>query len=210
MASSILRNDSSSGLSLAIRLREGSAQAWDEMVELYGPLIDSWTKSAGLAAAAREDVAQEVFLSVHRSIDRFDAESPGSTFRGWLWRITRNVVLQALRKSHTPGRGGSTAALQLANLADPFAASSLAEIWPSATETDPPTNTSETTELLHRAMKQIQPSVEPTTWTAFWETTIRGRNATEVAESLGLSAAAVRKAKSRTLQRLRKQIGDRQ
>src|SRR3954451_429236 len=88
--------ESSSGLSLAIRLRHDSNSAWSELVELYGPLVESWSAKAGLAPTAREDIAQEVFLSVHRSIRRFDPTMPGATFRGWLWRITRNVILKSL------------------------------------------------------------------------------------------------------------------
>lgn len=42
----------------------------------------------------------------------------------------------------------------------------------------------------------------------FLRTTVGGESSTDVAESLGLTPAAVRKAKSRTLQRLRKQLGD--
>src|SRR4029077_14702670 len=87
-----------SGLSLAVRLRQDSNNAWSELVELYGPLVESWSAKAGLVPADRQDVAQEVFLSVHRSINRFDPTIPGATFRGWLWRITRNAVI----KTHAP------------------------------------------------------------------------------------------------------------
>ena len=208
MATPTIRNDSSSGISLAVRLREGSVDAWSELVELYGPLIDSWTRSTGLSSAAREDIAQEVFLAVHRGIEGFDPDQPGSTFRGWLWRITRNAVLQSLRKPEPVGRGGSTAAERLASLEDPIGDSEGSNLWPAAAADSPPTNPDDTTSMLHRAMNQIKPKIEPTTWNAFWETTVRGRSAAEVAESLGISHAAVRKAKSRTLQRLRKQIGD--
>ena len=76
--------ESSSGLSLAIRLRQDSNNAWSELVELYGPLVESWSAKAGLVPTDREDIAQEVFLSVHRSINRFDPTIPGATFRGWL------------------------------------------------------------------------------------------------------------------------------
>ena len=128
--------ESSSGLSLAVRLRDDSPHAWGELVELYGPLVESWSHKAGLGAAAREDVAQEVFLSVLRSIHRFDPTVPGATFRGWLWRITRNVVLKSLANSGPHAIGGSTANAGLAEIADP---------WPDASEHDPPTDPSETT-----------------------------------------------------------------
>jgi RNA polymerase sigma-70 factor (ECF subfamily) len=49
----------------------------------------------------------------------------------------------------------------------------------------------------------VQPEFEQITWQAAWRTTIDGRSATEVGEELGMTPAAVRKAKSRVLQRLR-------
>lgn len=191
--------ESSSGLSLAIRLREDSTDAWRELVELYGPLVESWSAKAGLVPTAREDVAQEVFLSVHRSIGRFDPTIPGATFRGWLWRITRNAVLKSLARCEPHAIGGSTANAGLAEIADP---------WPDATECEPPTDPSETTLLLQRAIAQIKPRIEPQTWQAFWHTVVLGKSTAEVADWLGMTCPAVRKAKSRTLHRLRQHLGD--
>src|SRR5436189_5193335 len=119
MTSTDGQNGSSSGLSLAIRLRDGSPDAWRELVDLYGPLVESWCRRAGLPEPARADVGQEVFLSVHRGIAAFDAGRPGATFRGWLWTITRNAVLAWLRRNEVRAAGGSAAQQQMAQLADP-------------------------------------------------------------------------------------------
>jgi len=195
----VKNRESSSGLSLAIRLRQDSSNAWSELVELYGPLVESWSGKAGLVPTAREDVAQEVFLSVHRSINRFDPTIPGATFRGWLWRITRHAILKSLARSEPRPIGGSTANAGLAEIADP---------WPDASEHDPPTDPSDTTLLLQRAIAQIKPRVDPQTWQAFWRTVVLGQATAEVAENLGMTRPTVRKAKSRTLRRLRQQLGD--
>ncbi|QEG02644.1 RNA polymerase sigma factor CarQ [Stieleria maiorica] len=192
-------NDSSD-LSLALRLQRDSADAWQDLVELYGPLVKSWAGRTGLDSAAAEDICQEVFLAVHRSIGEFDLTVEGATFRGWLWRITRNAVLRSFRKPLPDARGGSTANARFAELHDAINDRELTET--------PPDSPDDTTALLTRAMRQIESRVEPTTWQAFIRTTIYGESTAEVAESLGLSPTAVRKAKSRTLQRLRKQLGD--
>jgi RNA polymerase sigma-70 factor (ECF subfamily) len=194
---------SSSGLSLAVRLRDGSAGAWRELVDLYGPLVDGWCARAGLPAASRADVGQEVFLAVHRGIGRFDPARPRATFRGWLWTITRNAVLQWRRRGEVNGTGGTTAMGRLAEVADSFVTSPTDE-----SAADPPSTPDETAALLRRALDQIRPTVEPQTWQAFWNTAVLGRAAPDVAEELGLSPSSVRQAKSRLLRRLRRQLGD--
>ena len=192
--------DGSSGLSLAVRLQGGSPEAWRELVDLYGPLVESWCRRAGLAEAARSDVGQEVFFAVHRGIAKFDSTRPHATFRGWLWTITRNAVLEWLRRREPQPAGGSTALAHLADIPDP---------WESASGDDAPSTPDESAALLRRALAQIRPTVEPQTWNAFWNTTALGRTATDVAAELGLTTAAVRQAKSRMLRRLRRQLGDR-
>ena len=52
--------------------------------------------------------------------------------------------------------------------------------------------------------------VHPLTRKAFWDTTVLGRSTGNVAVAVDIRPAAVRKANSRTLQRLRKRLGDRQ
>lgn len=148
----------SSGLSLAVRLQEGSREAWAELVELYEPLVASWAARSGLDETRSHDVAQEVFLAVHRSISRFNPTQPHATFRGWLWRITRNVILRLLRTREPAAQGGSTARAALAAVPDP---------WLDCSEDEPPSSSHDTTALVRRALAQIKPQVAPQTWQAF-------------------------------------------
>jgi RNA polymerase sigma-70 factor (ECF subfamily) len=199
MPPAVANPESSSGLSLAARLSEGSSQAWRELVDLYGPLIESWCRQAGVPEVARPDIGQEVLLAVHRGIAGFDPRHPRATFRGWLWTITRNAVLQWRRRNEPAGLGGSTALERLAEIADP---------WGQTDEDVPPSDSNDTASLISRALDQIRPEVEDHTWNAFWSTAVLGQSATEAALELGMTAMAVRQAKSRVLRRLRKQLGD--
>lgn len=200
MFSATSKPGSSSGLSLALRLRDGSAEAWNELIDLYGPLIDRWCRRTGLSAATRADIAQEVFLAVYRSIDSFDPKHPRATFRGWLWTVTRNAVLQWRRRGEPEAPGGSSALTRLAEIPDP---------WSSPLPDEPPSSADETASLLRRALDQIRPTVEPQTWQVFWNTAVLGRAAPDVAEEFAMTPAAVRQVKSRMLRRLRRQLGDR-
>jgi RNA polymerase sigma-70 factor (ECF subfamily) len=199
MPSALASSESSSGLSLAVRLQDGSTDAWRELVDLYGPLIESWCRHAGVPPASRADIAQEVLLAVHRGIAKFDPGHPRATFRGWLWTITRNAVLQSRRSLEPEGAGGSTALARLAEVP---------ESWLSGNEEAPPADSNDTAALIARALDQIRPDVEEQTWAAFWNTAVLGHSATEAAADLGMTPMAVRQAKSRVLRRLRKQLGD--
>ncbi len=199
MSSAVSSSESSSGLSLAARVQEGSSHAWGELVELYGPLIESWCRQAGVEEAARADIGQEVFLAVHRGIASFNPSHPRATFRGWVWTITRNAVLQWWRRNEPAGAGGSTALARLVAIPDPCV---------DADWSGPPTDSTDMASLISRALDQIRPELEDHTWTAFWNTAILGHSATEVAEELGMTSMAVRQAKARVLRRLRRQLGD--
>jgi RNA polymerase sigma-70 factor (ECF subfamily) len=197
-----LDSGSSSGLSLAVRLADGSQSAWEELVDLYGPLVDHWCMRRGVGAGERADVVQEVFLAIYRSIGSFDPQRPGATFRGWLWTISLNKIRERARRRRGPAAaGGSTAAALLNELPDPLVDAYDDEVEPS----DPQATAS----LVRRALDQIRSSFEPATWEAFWRTAVLGRSAPQTAEELGLTPAAVRQAKSRVLRRLRRQLGER-
>ena len=58
------------------------------------------------------------------------------------------------------------------------------------------------------AIELIRGEIEPRSWQAFWRTAIDGQKSNDVASELGMSHAAVRKAKSRVLSRLRRALSN--
>ena len=61
-------------------------------------------------------------------------------------------------------------------------------------------------DLTRRALALLKTDFQPTTWQAFWQTTVENCPAPEVAKELQMSVAAVWKAKSRVMQRLREEL----
>jgi len=61
--------------------------------------------------------------------------------------------------------------------------------------------------VLRRLLAMIQPDFEAATWQAFHGLVVEGKRTAQVAAELGITANAVRIAKSRVLQRLRDEIG---
>src|SRR5262249_38378739 len=112
-------------LSLLQRARGNEPDAWARIVALYGPLVHSWGRRAGLGAEDAADVAQEVFASAAAHLADFRRDRPGDTFRGWLRVIARNAILAHHRRADhkARGAGGSEALQRLQEMADPLATS---------------------------------------------------------------------------------------
>jgi RNA polymerase sigma-70 factor, ECF subfamily len=71
-----------------------AAPSWDEIAERYGTVVFTMAyRLTGDRDEAR-DLAQDVFVRVYRNLDRYQ---PG-TFEGWLYRITKNLFLDRVRR----------------------------------------------------------------------------------------------------------------
>jgi len=68
--------------------------AWDEIVRDHGDRVFRLAYRLSGNAHDAEDITQETFIRVFRSLDGFQ---PGS-FEGWLHRITTNVFLDLVRR----------------------------------------------------------------------------------------------------------------
>jgi RNA polymerase sigma-70 factor (ECF subfamily) len=181
---------------LLARVRANEPEAWERLVNLYGPLVLSWCRGKGLQDQDSADIFQDVFQAVVASVGSFRKERQGDTFRGWLRRITQNKVRDHFRKRRreAQGEGGSSAQKRMAQLAEPPLVEDLAP--------------EEECGLFARALDLIRGEFEPRTWAAFWRTAVEGRVPRDVATELSMSPGAVRVAKSRVLHRLREELGD--
>jgi RNA polymerase sigma-70 factor, ECF subfamily len=180
------------------RLRANDGEAWRVMVRLYTPLVCHWATRGGVRGMDVEDVAQEVLQAAATHLHNFRRDRPGDSFRGWLRGITRNMVLQHFRRSERSprGSGGTDALVQLHAVEDVAAAEE---------EEDP---AEELDGLRRRALEMVRSEFEDRTWRAFWMTVVEGRSPTDIAAEMGVTATAIRMAKSRVLRRLKETFGD--
>src|SRR5207248_11314176 len=92
-------------------LRDGSNHvAWQEFVNLYGPVVYGFARKRGLQDADAADLMQDVLRSISTAIGRLDYDRNQGTFRGWLFTITRNKVFNflAARRIRPQGSGDTT------------------------------------------------------------------------------------------------------
>ena len=187
----------STSRSLIRMLKLKQAHAWHRLAVLYGPVVLHWCRRAGLQQADADDVVQEVFRTVAQRVSDFRHESPGDTFRGWLWTITRNKLGDFIRRQRatTQPVGGTDAQLQMAALPDDDA----------TLET---VGRDDFGALYRRALDLIRVEFKPATWDSFWRVVVDEQSPADVANELGVSVNAVYVAKSRVLSRLREELGD--
>ena len=76
---------------LVERCRQGDETAFRELVDQYKGLVFGLTARSVQNRARAEELAQDVFLKVHKGLPYFRGESKLST---WIYRITINVLSQ--------------------------------------------------------------------------------------------------------------------
>jgi RNA polymerase sigma-70 factor, ECF subfamily len=101
--------------SLLLRAQTGETNAWKDLTDLYRPLILGWLHRQGVPARDREDLSQEVLLSVVQHLPGFQHSGHRGAFRSWLRTIVCRRTADYWRAldagAQAPGGSGATAAL---------------------------------------------------------------------------------------------------
>ncbi|MFS4492182.1 RNA polymerase sigma factor [Maribacter sp. 2308TA10-17] len=84
-------------------LQEGTNQAYGQLLDEYQQKVFGTCISFVPNQEDAEDIAQEVFVEVFNSIEKFKGDSKLST---WIYRITTNKCLEFIRKKNTKKRFG--------------------------------------------------------------------------------------------------------
>ncbi len=77
----------------------GDLAAFREIIDSHGPRVQAIAYQLTGNSSDSQDIAQEVFLKLYRSLGTFD---PRYRFSTWLYRVTVNVSIDYLRKHARP------------------------------------------------------------------------------------------------------------
>jgi RNA polymerase sigma-70 factor (ECF subfamily) len=172
-------------------------QAWAYFEEHYQEPIYRFARSRGLQPDEAMDVVQEVLLAVHRASPTWRPSGRGGSFRAWLAESARRISLQATRKRARIGRGAGGSGFD--HVVDGM----------SDANNDAPVSEDEDERWrFYCAAAEIQKSVNPQHWIAFWRTAIEGKPAELVAQELDMKVGSVYSAKCRVLAKLKSAIED--
>ena len=81
---------------LMVRLQDGDSRAFDEIVDRHsGPLYGFFLKNSRNPQLA-EDLTQETLLRLYRQFWNY---LPVGRFKGWMYRIARNLLIDNVRKA---------------------------------------------------------------------------------------------------------------
>ena len=79
---------------LTLAAQGGDLDAFEMLVRAHTPAVYAHALRFFGEPAAAEDVVQEVWIKVYRTLDSFDGRARFST---WLYRVTRNACLDTVR-----------------------------------------------------------------------------------------------------------------
>lgn len=187
----------STSLSLLKQIRSGhnseSEQAWQRLHEIYSPLIQSWLRKQSVVGAEADDLAQDVMIVVMRKLPSFEHNGNQGAFRKWLRLVVVNCARDfwKTKRIRPQTQNDSSFLMHMNQLADD--SSELTAKW----------NMEHDLAVMNRLLEQVKTLVKDSTWAAFEQTSIEGRDPQEVARSLQISVGSVYTAKSRVLAKLR-------
>ena len=165
--------------------------AWSEFVQIYQPVVQRFVRRHGLQYADAVEITQEVLSRVAKSIESWDANHQKSTFRGWLYRITRNITIDFLRKKKIERQRMASSDAGLSQVAD-MGNNDQSQEFEREFEK----------QVFYWAAEKLKPSFKPANWQAFWMSTIDGVPVIDVAKQLQMTPGNVYVARSRIMSRL--------
>ena len=86
----------SEGAELVRRCRAGDGAAWEEIVSTYSRRIYNLAYRFTSRSDSAEDLTQEVFIRVYRSLDQYDSKQ--GDLQNWLMRLARNLIIDDYRR----------------------------------------------------------------------------------------------------------------
>ena len=188
--------------SLLSRLRHASdAASWQHFFDNYGRLIYQVCRRAGLDAQEADEVAQETVVSVSQEMPKFKFDRSKGSFKGWLWRVTRNHVADFLKKKYRDGA-------RRAELPEskPGEASPIENFADTQDDLDAMWEAEWKSNLLDCALKRVRSQVSSRSFQIFHLSTVQGWTVDQIKAALRTGTTQIYLARHRVGRLVKKEI----
>ena len=188
----------STSLSLLERVKGSDDEAWQRLVGLHAPMIYARCRQDWkLTGPDAENVGQDVFAAIVRSIGKFERQRTGS-FRKWIRTITDNKCRDYLRKNPLLFQDNDSVRQQLLqNLPDGIDESADSEI-----------ELRDRALMMRQAIGEIENEFSSRDLEIFWNAAIDERASEDIASRFDISVNVVYIVCSRIKKRLRETFQD--
>lgn len=179
---------SSGEIDLVHKAQDGDTEAFGRLVKQNSSKLFQVAYRLTGNEATAEDAVQEAFIRAFRKLDRFDGRS---AFGTWLYRITVNCSMDAMRKKKRSRESGELEPL-------------LEQQQPPAADPGPQrlALSREISDQVARVLEQMSTMER----TAFLLKHSEGRSLVEISEIMGIRINAVKHAIFRAVQKLRAEL----
>jgi len=146
--------DTQAVAALVGRCLSGDAAAWEAIVRQYNRRIyNVCYRFAGTAEDA-EDLTQEVFIKMYRTLNSYDASK--GAFITWVTTIARNLLVDHFRRSKHDRLTDSLESAPAGDQDSPTLGEQLPDLGPSP---DAGVQTQETQRTVHLALQKLSPEL---------------------------------------------------
>ncbi|MCA9011197.1 MAG: sigma-70 family RNA polymerase sigma factor [Planctomycetaceae bacterium] len=184
--------------SLILRVKDpADAAAWSAFLAIYRPVIYRLARGRGLQDADAEDLAQQVLVSIARTVQNWQPAADGPPFRAWLYRIAHNECLKVMTRRKPDAAVGSSSVQDM-----------LFGLPQQATDTSIQLLYESRMEAFRWASTEVRPEFTSATWAMFWQSTVEERSINDVARNHGRSPGAVYLARYRVMKRLKEKLDE--
>lgn len=160
----------------------------------YESFLSHLIRRHGVPPSHAADVQQAILMAVCKGVDRFTDDGKPASFRRWLSTVGRNAAVKYMvaQRRHPAAHGGTDA---------------MQAIQEVAVESDEHQRHVDH-ELIVWAAHRVRDQFASTTWAAFWQTMIEGRDVDSVAAELSITRGSIYMSRGRILNRIRRTIGE--
>ncbi len=153
-------------------------ERWREFDSIYRPILIAFLRRQGLKESEADELVQDVFVKLLGKIHTYDRSK--CRFRTWLFRVTRNTLIDRARRRASYEKALDGWAAQVLH-ATPRDSVVMEEEWRRLHRE----------RILAHALRVVRSSVSSKMWTCFEQRLLRDRPASEIAARLGIEPDAV-------------------